>query len=67
MQTSKWVKYLMWNMPYHAEHHAYPAVPFHALPDLHREIKDELVHHQEDHRRFHLGVIKRLLGFSRKS
>jgi len=25
-----------WNMPYHAEHHAYPAVPFHALPRLQR-------------------------------
>jgi fatty acid desaturase len=25
---------LAWNMPYHAEHHAFPAVPFHALPRL---------------------------------
>ena len=25
---------LAWNMPYHAEHHAVPAVPFHALPEL---------------------------------
>ncbi|MGE0706654.1 MAG: fatty acid desaturase [Planctomycetota bacterium] len=28
-------RWLFWNMPYHAEHHAYPAVPFHALPRLH--------------------------------
>jgi fatty acid desaturase len=27
---------LAWNMPYHAEHHAAPSVPFHALPRLHR-------------------------------
>lgn len=27
--------WLMWNMPYHAEHHVYPAVPFHRLPALH--------------------------------
>jgi fatty acid desaturase len=26
------VRLFAWNMPYHAEHHAYPAVPFHALP-----------------------------------
>jgi len=28
------VLYLFWNMPYHAEHHMLPAVPFHALPGL---------------------------------
>jgi fatty acid desaturase len=26
---------LAWNMPFHAEHHAYPALPFHALPAAH--------------------------------
>jgi fatty acid desaturase len=31
--TNKVVKLLAWNMPYHAEHHAYPNVPFHKLPD----------------------------------
>jgi fatty acid desaturase len=25
-------------MPYHAEHHAYPALPFHALPAAHRAL-----------------------------
>ncbi len=29
------IRLLSWNMPYHAEHHAHPAVPFHALPHLH--------------------------------
>lgn len=29
------VRLVAWNMPYHAEHHSYPAVPFHALPGLH--------------------------------
>lgn len=29
------VRWLAWNMPYHAEHHAYPAVPFHKLPLFH--------------------------------
>lgn len=28
---------IFWNMSYHAEHHLCPAVPFHALPKLHRE------------------------------
>lgn len=29
------LRWLAWNMPFHAEHHALPAVPFHALPRLH--------------------------------
>lgn len=36
------VRRLAWNMPYHAEHHAYPAVPFHALPDAHRVLRDRI-------------------------
>ena len=33
--------YLYWHMNYHTEHHMYSAVPFHALPRLHREIAGE--------------------------
>ena len=32
------VRLLMWNMPFHAEHHLYPAIPFHQLPPAHRVI-----------------------------
>ncbi len=32
--TNPLVRFFAWNMPFHAEHHAYPAVPFHALPRL---------------------------------
>ncbi len=34
--TALAMRMLAWNMPYHSEHHAWPAVPFHRLPDLHR-------------------------------
>ncbi len=30
------LRWLAWNMAFHAEHHALPSVPFHALPSLHR-------------------------------
>ncbi|MGD1866830.1 MAG: fatty acid desaturase [Phormidesmis sp.] len=33
------LRFLMWNMPYHAEHHLYPSVPFHALPQAHTQLK----------------------------
>src|SRR5919106_4190569 len=36
------VRRLAWNMPYHAEHHAYPALPFHALPAAHRLLKSRI-------------------------
>jgi len=36
------VRLFAWNMPYHAEHHAYPAVPFHALPRLHQGIREKI-------------------------
>jgi fatty acid desaturase len=36
------VRRLAWNMPYHAEHHAYPSLPFHALPAAHGLLKERI-------------------------
>ncbi len=36
------VRWLVWNMPFHAEHHAYPALPFHALPQAHALLRDRI-------------------------
>jgi fatty acid desaturase len=38
------VRLLMWNMPFHAEHHLYPSVPFHQLPTVHLRVRDHLRH-----------------------
>jgi len=38
------IRLLMWNMPYHAEHHLYPSIPFHQLPALHQKIANDLTH-----------------------
>jgi fatty acid desaturase len=38
------VRLLMWNMPFHAEHHLYPAIPFHRLPEAHAKLGDKLAH-----------------------
>ncbi|WP_228025254.1 fatty acid desaturase [cf. Phormidesmis sp. LEGE 11477] len=35
------LRLLMWNMPYHAEHHLYPSIPFHALPKAHTVLKEK--------------------------
>jgi fatty acid desaturase len=58
MDTSGLIKLLMWNMPYHAEHHAFPAVPFHALPHVRQRIQDELKHRTDGYSKFHLQVLK---------
>jgi len=34
-------RFLYWNMNYHLEHHMFPMVPFHALPRLHDEIRQD--------------------------
>jgi fatty acid desaturase len=38
------IRLLMWNMPYHAEHHSYPAIPFHHLPAAHLKMRGSLAH-----------------------
>ncbi len=35
-------RFIYWNMNYHVEHHMFPMVPFHALPQLHALIKHDL-------------------------
>lgn len=32
------VRFIAWNMPFHAEHHSFPNVPFHKLPELNRDL-----------------------------
>ncbi len=35
-------RYLYWNMNYHVEHHMFPLVPYHALPQLHAAVRDDM-------------------------
>ncbi len=40
--TNAAVRSLVWNMPFHAEHHAWPSIPFHALPQTNAIIRHRL-------------------------
>jgi fatty acid desaturase len=42
--TSGFVRWWMWNANYHAEHHAWPAIPWHALPGVHERVAQEMDH-----------------------
>jgi fatty acid desaturase len=35
-------RFIYWNMNYHVEHHMFPMVPYHALPALHAELRDDV-------------------------
>lgn len=51
--TNRFVRFLAWNMPYHAEHHAYPTVPFHKLPMLHKLAAENLKTTSDGYVEFH--------------
>jgi fatty acid desaturase len=38
----RWLAFLYWNMNYHIEHHMYPAVPYCNLPQLRKQIEQDL-------------------------
>jgi fatty acid desaturase len=54
------VRWLMWNMPFHAEHHLYPSLPFHALPAAHRWIGPRLQHLDRGYLAVHRDLLGRL-------
>ncbi|MFQ5545764.1 MAG: fatty acid desaturase [Acidiferrobacterales bacterium] len=56
-QSNALIRWLAWNMPYHAEHHRYAAIPFHALPKAHAFLK----HHIAVQSRGYLDVHRELM------
>ncbi len=58
--TNWLVRKVAWNMPYHAEHHAYPGVPFHQLPAFHQLIERHLKVVEPGYVSFHEKYIETL-------
>lgn len=59
--TTAWlVRKLAWNMPYHAEHHAYPGVPFYRLPEFHSMIETHLAQTEVGYIRFHAKYLEQM-------
>ena len=55
--TNRVLRGLAWNMPFHAEHHAFPSVPFHRLPELHAQARPHLAVVERGYPRFHLRYL----------
>lgn len=58
--TNALVRFLMWNMPFHAEHHLYPSIPFHRLPEAHARIKARLGFVQPGYARWNAAFLRTL-------
>lgn len=57
--TNTVVRFVAWNMPYHIEHHVFPQVPFHRLPDFHMHIREQLSVTSEGYTAFTREYIER--------
>lgn len=58
--TGRLARFIAWNMPYHAEHHAMPSVPFHQLPRLHERLAPHLKETVAGYRAFTRDYVARL-------
>jgi fatty acid desaturase len=56
--TNRVIRFLYWNMPYHAAHHLAPSVPFHALANLHEQLPKHPV--ESGYVRVHRGLVRNL-------
>jgi fatty acid desaturase len=55
------VRFLMWEMPYHADHHRYPALPFFSLARAHQTLAPYLAHvARRGYWGLHLGFLRDL-------
>ncbi len=54
------VRFFAWNMPFHVEHHAYPSVPFHALPRLNALLGPHILHTAPSYRSAMAAVVRHL-------
>lgn len=59
--TSFPLRMMMWNMPFHAEHHLYPSMPFHALPHAHQKLKKHFTVVDDGYINVNQNIIENLL------
>ena len=60
VHTNALVRFLAWNMPYHAEHHAYASIPFHALPRAHAALAPFIRNQPHGYARVHRELARGL-------
>ena len=56
------MRFLAWNMNYHAEHHYAASVPFHALPRLHRKLQGFVYVERRGYLGAHWDILAQIFG-----
>jgi fatty acid desaturase len=57
VHTPEFISWWLWNMNYHAEHHAWPSIPWHALPSAHQHVATKLSHQSWGYLRLQIDVL----------
>jgi fatty acid desaturase len=63
--TNALVRFLMWDMPFHAEHHLYPSIPFYRLRDAHIAIRNRLGYLQNGYLRWNVAFLRSVMARAR--
>ena len=58
IESNAFIRWCLWNANYHAEHHAWPGIPWHHLPRAHEIVRDHLEHHVKGYAPLHVNVLK---------
>lgn len=58
--TGQLLRFISWNMPYHTEHHASMAIPFHALPAAHQLLRPRVKTQTPGYIAFHRQLLETL-------
>jgi len=60
--TNPFVRFMMWNMPFHAEHHLYASIPFHALAAAHAKLCPHFTHVDPGYFSVNRTLVSRLMA-----
>ena len=57
VKSNAFVRWWLWNMNYHTEHHAWPGIPWHQLGAAHAQIDERLEHRADGYAAIHRAVL----------
>lgn len=60
VSSSPFVRFWLWNMNYHAEHHAWPGIPWHQLPNAHQHVTSQLESWIPSYSGLHANIINKV-------
>ena len=61
-KTNFLVRFFMWNMNYHTEHHSNPGIPFHKLQEYQKKIEHKVKYQELGYLNFHRKCLIHLLN-----